>query len=50
VTTAVLDLTDETQVDAATWATLEAHRSIDILVNNAGITGRSDVTGTMDAS
>lgn len=50
VTTAVVDLTDEAQVAAATPATLEAHRSIDILANNAGITGCSDVTWTMGAS
>ncbi|MCV0437710.1 MAG: SDR family NAD(P)-dependent oxidoreductase [Hydrogenophaga sp.] len=50
MTTAVIDLADEAQVDAAIRATLEAHRSIDILVDNAGITGRNDVTWTMDAS
>lgn len=41
---AVVELTDETQVEAATQATLGAHRSIDILVNNAGITGGDGVT------
>jgi NAD(P)-dependent dehydrogenase (short-subunit alcohol dehydrogenase family) len=46
---AVVDLTDEAQVDAATRAMLEGHRSNDILVNDAGITGRNDVTRAVDA-
>ena len=35
----VVELTDETSVNAATQATLDAHGQIDGLVNNAGITG-----------
>ena len=39
VATHVVELTDATQVQAATQATLNALQRIDILVNNAGITG-----------
>jgi 2-dehydro-3-deoxy-L-rhamnonate dehydrogenase (NAD+) len=39
IATALVDVTDETAVSAATQSTLEALGSIDILVNNAGITG-----------
>jgi NAD(P)-dependent dehydrogenase (short-subunit alcohol dehydrogenase family) len=35
----VVELTDETSVNAVTQATLDAHGQIDGLVNNAGITG-----------
>lgn len=37
--TALVDVTDEGAVNAATQTTLEAFSKIDILVNNAGITG-----------
>jgi 2-dehydro-3-deoxy-L-rhamnonate dehydrogenase (NAD+) len=39
VATALVDVTDEAAVSAATQTTLEAFSRIDILVNNAGITG-----------
>jgi 2-dehydro-3-deoxy-L-rhamnonate dehydrogenase (NAD+) len=39
VATALVDVTDEAAVRAATQSTLEAFTKIDILVNNAGITG-----------
>ena len=39
VSTHHLELTDESAVEAATRAVLDAHGRIDILVNNAGITG-----------
>jgi 3-oxoacyl-[acyl-carrier protein] reductase len=44
VSTAVVELSDETAVRAATDSTLAAHGRIDILVNNAGITGGNGVT------
>jgi 3-oxoacyl-[acyl-carrier protein] reductase len=44
VSTAVVELTDESAVQAATQATLQRHDHIDILVNNAGITGGNGVT------
>jgi 2-dehydro-3-deoxy-L-rhamnonate dehydrogenase (NAD+) len=37
--TALVDVTDEGAVNAATQSTLEAFSKIDVLVNNAGITG-----------
>ncbi len=39
VTTATVEITDETSVAAATRSVVEQHGKIDILVNNAGITG-----------
>lgn len=39
IATALVDVTDEGAVVAATQATLEAFGKIDVLVNNAGITG-----------
>jgi len=39
VDTAVVELTEEASVDAATQAALSAHGRIDALVNSAGITG-----------
>ncbi|MEY4748688.1 MAG: hypothetical protein RIQ60_902 [Pseudomonadota bacterium] len=44
VSAAVVELSDETAVAAATAATLAAHGRIDILVNNAGITGGNGPT------
>jgi len=44
VTTAVVELTDEASVEAATQAALAAFGRIDILVNNAGITGGNGLT------
>jgi NAD(P)-dependent dehydrogenase (short-subunit alcohol dehydrogenase family) len=44
VATAVVELTDEASVEAATQATLTAFGRIDILVNNAGITGGNGLT------
>jgi len=44
VSTAVVELSDESSVDAAVAATLAAHTKIDVLVNNAGITGGNGTT------
>jgi 3-oxoacyl-[acyl-carrier protein] reductase len=44
VSTAVVELSDESSVDAAVAATLAAHGKIDVLVNNAGITGGNGTT------
>lgn len=44
VSTHVVELTDETSVQAATDATVAAHGGIAILVNNAGITGGNGKT------
>jgi 3-oxoacyl-[acyl-carrier protein] reductase len=40
----VVELTDESSVDAAVEKTLAAHGKIDVLVNNAGITGGNGTT------
>lgn len=45
---AVVELTDEAAVAAATRDVLERHGQIDILVNNAGITGGSGVTWELE--
>jgi 3-oxoacyl-[acyl-carrier protein] reductase len=44
VSVAVVELTDESSVDAAVEKTLAAHGKIDVLVNNAGITGGNGTT------
>jgi 3-oxoacyl-[acyl-carrier protein] reductase len=44
VSTHVVELTSETDVNAATEGVAQAHRKIDILVNNAGITGGNATT------
>ncbi|WP_250514952.1 SDR family NAD(P)-dependent oxidoreductase [Caballeronia sp. INDeC2] len=44
VSDAVVELTDESSVDAAAKKTLAAHGRIDVLVNNAGITGGNGTT------
>ena len=44
VSTAVVELSDESSVDAAVAATLAAHGKIVVLVNNAGITGGNGTT------
>ncbi|WP_244817112.1 SDR family NAD(P)-dependent oxidoreductase [Caballeronia sp. Lep1P3] len=44
VSEAVVELTDESSVNAAVEATLAAHGKIDVLVNNAGITGGNGAT------
>ncbi|BAO89066.1 SDR family oxidoreductase [Caballeronia cordobensis] len=44
VSEAVVELTDESSVDAAVKKTLAAHGKIDVLVNNAGITGGNGTT------
>ncbi len=41
VSTAVVDVTDEASVEAATQSTLAAFGKIDLLVNNAGIAGNN---------
>jgi 3-oxoacyl-[acyl-carrier protein] reductase len=48
VGSAVVELSDETSVAAATAATMAEHGRIDILVNNAGITGGNGVTWELD--
>jgi len=48
VSTVVVDLANETAVNAATAVTIKAHSKIDILVNNAGITGGNGVTWELD--
>lgn len=48
VITAVVELTDQANVDAATKAAIAEFSRIDILVNNAGITGGNDVTWKLD--
>ncbi len=48
VSTAVVELTDDTAVAAATAQTLLAHGRLDILVNNAGITGGNASTWELD--
>ena len=48
VSTHRVELTDETAVEAATRAALDAHGRIEILVNNAGITGGNGVTWELD--
>ena len=47
---AVVELTDEAAVAAATSAAITQHGRIDILVNNAGITGGNGPTWTLDPS
>ncbi|MDQ0511856.1 SDR family NAD(P)-dependent oxidoreductase [Ancylobacter amanitiformis] len=49
VSTHVVELTDETSVQAATAATAAAHGKIDILVNNAGITGGNGKLWELDS-
>jgi 3-oxoacyl-[acyl-carrier protein] reductase len=44
VSDAVVELTDESSVDAAANKTLAMHGRIDVLVNNAGITGGNGTT------
>jgi 3-oxoacyl-[acyl-carrier protein] reductase len=44
----VVELTSQASVEAATAATLDAHRRIDILVNNAGIAGGNGTTWELD--
>jgi 2-dehydro-3-deoxy-L-rhamnonate dehydrogenase (NAD+) len=44
----VVELTDQSAVDAATQATIKQHGQIDILVNNAGITGGNATTWDLD--
>ena len=44
----VVELTDDSAVDAATAMTMAAHGRIDILVNNAGITGGNATTWELD--
>lgn len=44
VSTAVVELTDEASVDAATQASIAAHGRIDALINSAGITGGNGPT------
>jgi 2-dehydro-3-deoxy-L-rhamnonate dehydrogenase (NAD+) len=44
VSDAVVELTDESSVDAAVKKALAAHGKIDVLVNNAGITGGNGTT------
>ncbi|MDR5747197.1 SDR family NAD(P)-dependent oxidoreductase [Caballeronia sp. LZ029] len=44
VSDAVVELTDESSVDAAAKKTFTAHGRIDVLVNNAGITGGNGTT------
>jgi 3-oxoacyl-[acyl-carrier protein] reductase len=44
VSTATVELTDETSVAAAVDSTLKAHGKIDALVNSAGITGGNGLT------
>ena len=48
VSGAVVELTDEAAVAAATSAAIAQHGRIDILVNNAGITGGNGPTWTLD--
>ena len=50
VSGAVVELTDEAAVAAATSAAITQHGRIDILVNNAGITGGNGPTWTLDPS
>jgi 3-oxoacyl-[acyl-carrier protein] reductase len=44
----VVELTSQASVEAATAATLDAHRRIDILVNNAGIAGGNGTAWELD--
>ena len=44
----LVELTDDSAVEAATAVTLAAHGRIDILVNNAGITGGNATTWELD--
>ncbi|MFM0516726.1 MULTISPECIES: SDR family NAD(P)-dependent oxidoreductase [Caballeronia] len=44
ISDAVVELTDESSVDAAAKKTFAAHGRIDVLVNNAGITGGNGTT------
>lgn len=48
VSTDVVELTEESAVEAATAAVVARHGAIDILVNNAGITGGNDVLWKLD--
>jgi 2-dehydro-3-deoxy-L-rhamnonate dehydrogenase (NAD+) len=48
--TDVVELTDESAVEAATRAVVERHRKIDILVNNAGITGGNGKLWDLDTA
>ena len=50
VSGAVVELTDEAAVAAATSAAITQHGRIDILVNNAGITGGNGPTWMLDPS
>jgi NAD(P)-dependent dehydrogenase (short-subunit alcohol dehydrogenase family) len=44
----VVELTDQSGVEAAAAATLTQHRRIDVLVNNAGIAGGNGLTWELD--
>lgn len=48
VSTDVVELTEESAVEAATKAVVARHGAIEILVNNAGITGGNDVLWKLD--
>ena len=48
VSTAVVELTDDAAVSAASAAVVAAHGRIDILVNNAGITGGNGPTWALN--
>jgi NAD(P)-dependent dehydrogenase (short-subunit alcohol dehydrogenase family) len=48
VSTELVDVTDEAQVDAATRATIARHGRIDALVNSAGITGGNATTWELE--
>jgi 2-dehydro-3-deoxy-L-rhamnonate dehydrogenase (NAD+) len=48
VSTQVVELTDESAIEAAVQGTLGRHGQIDILVNNAGITGGNGTTWELD--
>jgi 3-oxoacyl-[acyl-carrier protein] reductase len=48
VSTVQVELTDETQVQAAARSTIDSHGRIDILVNNAGITGGNATTWELE--
>jgi len=45
-TTALMDMSDEKQIESATRRLLKKHPRIDILINNAGITQRSLISET----
>jgi len=44
VSTAIVELTREDSVEAATKSTIEEHGSVDVLINSAGITGGNGTT------